>query len=58
MTKSTIENMEGMNTVNIEDIPIDNLKNMLKGIDRDIEKLQQDRKIVISELVRRGVKIE
>lgn len=54
MTKSTIENID---SINIEDIPTDNLKNMLKGIDREIEKLQQDRKIVISELENRGVKI-
>lgn len=57
MTKSTIENIEGMDTVNIEGIPIDNLKNMLKGIDKEIEKLEKDRLLVLCELERRGEKI-
>lgn len=55
MTKSTIENID---TVNIEDIPINNLKNMLKGINREIEKLQKDKEIIISEIEKRGEKIE
>lgn len=57
MTKSTIENIEGMDTVNIEGIPIDNLKNMLKGIDKEIEKLEKDRLLILCELERRGEKI-
>lgn len=57
MTKSTIESIEGMDTISIENIPIDNLKNMLKGIDREIEKLEKDRLLVLCELERRGEEI-
>ena len=55
MTNSTIESVD---TINVENIPLDNLKNMLNGINKEIEKLEQDRKMVISELERRGEKIE
>ena len=54
MTKSTIESTD---TVNIEDIPANNLRNMLKGINREIKKLEKDRQIVASELERRGEKL-
>ena len=55
MTNSTIESVD---TVNVENIPLDNLKNMLKGINKEIEKLHQDRKMILLELERRGEKIE
>ncbi len=50
---STIENIEGINSVNTEDIPTENLKKMLKGMNRDIEKLEKDRQMILSELERR-----
>lgn len=57
MIKSTIDSMEGMDTINVENIPSDNIRNILKGINREIEKLQQDRQMILSELERRGEKI-
>lgn len=54
MTKSTIEGIEGMDSVNIENIPTHNLEEILEGINKEIEELQRDREIVSSELERRG----
>lgn len=51
MTKSTIEEID---TINVESIPIDNLKEMLENINKDIEKLQKDKQIILSEIERRG----
>jgi predicted ATP-grasp superfamily ATP-dependent carboligase len=50
---STIENIEGIDSVNTEDIPTENLKKMLEGMNREIEKLEKDRQMVLSELERR-----
>ncbi len=50
---STIENIEGIDVVNTEDIPTSNLEKMLKGMNRDIEKLEKDRNMILSELERR-----
>ena len=50
---STIENIEGIDSVNTEDIPTSNLEKMLKSINKDIEKLEKDRKMILSELERR-----
>ncbi len=54
MTTSTIESIEGIDSVNIEDIAVVNLREILKGIEKEIEKLQQDRQMIVSELERRG----
>lgn len=50
---STIENIEGIDSVNTEDIPTENLKKMLEGMNREIEKLEKDRKMILDELERR-----
>jgi hypothetical protein len=50
---STIENIEGIDSVNTEDIPTENLKKMLEGMNREIGKLEKDRQMVLSELERR-----
>lgn len=50
---STIENIEGIDVVNTEDIPTSNLEKMLKSMNKDIEKLEKDRKMILSELERR-----
>lgn len=57
MAMSTIESIEGMDTINIESIPTNNLKKMLDGINREIEKFQKDKQIILSELERKGEKI-
>lgn len=50
---STIENIEGIDSVNAEDIPTENLIIMLEGMRREIEKLEKDRQLILSELERR-----
>ena len=50
---STIENIEGIDSVNTEDIPTSNLEKMLKSMNKDIEKLEKDRQMILSELERR-----
>ena len=55
---STIENIEGIDSVNTEDIPTINLENMLKSMNKDIEKLEKDRQMILSELeIRKREKI-
>jgi len=55
---STIENIEGIDSVNTEDIPTSNLEKMLKSINKDIEKLEKDRQMILSELeIRKREKI-
>jgi len=56
MTKSTIEGIEGMDTVNIEDIPTDKLNNIVEHLNKIIEKAQKERWTILSELMRRGEK--
>lgn len=53
MTKSTIEYMNGIDSINIENIPIDKLEEMLDSINEKIEKYQQDRYEILSELAKR-----
>jgi len=50
MTKSTIENID---TINVEEIATDKLEEILKGVNKEIEKLEKDRYIILSELARR-----
>jgi len=55
---STIENIEGIDSVNTEDIPTSNLEKMLKSMNKDIEKLEKDRQMILSELeIRKREKI-
>ncbi len=53
MMKSTVEKIEGTGTVNVEDIPSDKLRELLEGVNREIEKLEQDKRIMLAELERR-----
>lgn len=58
MTTSTIEHIEGVDSVSIESIPTDKLKEMLDSINREIEKANKDRLTILSELMRRGEKVQ
>lgn len=53
MAKSTIEYMNGIDSINIENIPTDKLEEMLDSINEKIEKYQQDRYEILSELAKR-----
>jgi len=55
--KSTIDGIEGMDTVNIEDIPTDKLNNIVEHLNKTIEKAQKERWTVLYELMRRGEKV-
>lgn len=58
MTKSTIEKIEEMNTVGVDNIPIGKLKDILIYLSETIEKARDERDIVLYELVKRGEGIE
>jgi hypothetical protein len=58
MTKSTIEHMSLIDSIDIENIPTKNLEELLEGINRKIENYQQDRYAILSELARRAEKAE
>lgn len=58
MANSTIEYMSGIDSVNIENIPIEKLEEILNGINRKIDKYIKDRYEILSELARRKEKIE
>lgn len=53
MTNSTIEYMSGIDSINIESIPTEKLEEILNSINSKIEKCQQDRYEILSELARR-----
>ena len=53
MTTSTIENMEGIDSIDICKIPTGKLENMLDAIDKRIEKDKKDRYTILDELSRR-----
>lgn len=57
MTTSTIEHIEGVDSINIESIPTDKLKEMLDSVNKEIEKVNEDRRTILSELMRRGEKV-
>lgn len=58
MINSTIEHMSLVDSVNIESIPTENLEELLNGINKKIERYQQDRYEILSELARREEKTE
>lgn len=58
MTNSTMEHMSLIDSVNIEEIPTENLEELLNGINKKIERYQQDRYEILSELARREEKTE
>jgi hypothetical protein len=53
MANSTIEHMSSIDSISIENVPKGKLEEMLNGINRKIEKYQQDRYEILSELARR-----
>jgi hypothetical protein len=53
MTTSTIEYMSGIDSISIENIPTDKLEEILDSINKKIEKCQQERYEVLSELATR-----
>jgi cob(I)alamin adenosyltransferase len=53
MTTSTIEYMNGIDSVSMENIPIDKLEEILDSINKKIEKYQQERYEVLAELATR-----
>lgn len=53
MAKSTIESIEGMDVVNIGDVPTDKLKDMVEYLNRTIEKAKKERGAILEELTRR-----
>jgi hypothetical protein len=53
MTSSTIEYMNDIDSVNIENIPTGKLEEILTGVNRKIDKYIQDRYEILSELARR-----
>jgi hypothetical protein len=53
MTNSTIEYMSGIDSINIGNLPTDKLEEILNGLNRKIEKYQQEKYEILSELARR-----
>jgi uncharacterized membrane protein YukC len=53
MTTSTIEYMNRIDSISIENIPTSNLEEILTSINKKIEKYQQERHEVLAELATR-----
>jgi hypothetical protein len=53
MTKSTIEHMNGIDSISIENLPTDKLEEILSGINRKIEKYLKERYEILSVLAER-----
>lgn len=53
MTKSTMEHMNDMDSIGMENMQTDKLKEILRDIDKKIEKCEKEKYGILSELIKR-----